>query len=135
MAKQKEQMSVVKKMMIALVGGLIVGIAFLLIRENVVSESTWNVINKILFQDITVEEGVGAVGIFYIVGQIFMRGLQLAIVPLVLVSLSLAMCSISNSTKLGRIAGKDVAWLFRLLCIWCIFGMRDRVCCQKPWLL
>ena len=89
MAKQKEQMSVVKKMMIALIGGLIVGIAFLLIRENVVSESTWNVINKILFQDITVEEGVGAVGIFYIVGQIFMRGLQLAIVPLVLVSLSL----------------------------------------------
>ena len=108
MAKQKEQMSVVKKMMIALVGGLIVGIAFLLIRENVVSESTWNVINKILFQDITVEEGVGAVGIFYIVGQIFMRGLQLAIVPLVLVSLSLAMCSISNSTKLGRIAGKTL---------------------------
>ena len=40
MAKQKEQMSVVKKMMIALIGGLIVGIAFLLIRENVVSEST-----------------------------------------------------------------------------------------------
>ena len=100
MAKQKEQMSVVKKMMIALIGGLIVGIAFLLIRENVVSESTWNVINKILFQDITVEEGVGAVGIFYIVGQIFMRGLQLAIVPLVLVSLSLAMCSISIQQNL-----------------------------------
>lgn len=122
MAKQKEQMSVVKKMMIALIGGLIVGIAFLLIRENVVSESTWNVINKILFQDITVEEGVGAVGIFYIVGQIFMRGLQLAIVPLVLVSLSLAMCSISNSTKLGRIAGKTLLGFLGFYVFGAFFG-------------
>ena len=122
MAKQKEQMSVVKKMMIALIGGLTVGIAFLLIRENVVSESTWNVINKILFQDITVEEGVGAVGIFYIVGQIFMRGLQLAIVPLVLVSLSLAMCSISNSTKLGRIAGKTLLGFFGFYVFGAFFG-------------
>lgn len=53
-------------------------------------------------------EGVGAIGIFYIIGQIFMKGLQMAIVPLVLVSLSLAMCSISNSTKLGRIAGRTL---------------------------
>lgn len=41
-----------------------------------------------------------------------MRGLQLAIVPLVLVSLSLAMCSISNSTKLGRIAGRTLLGFF-----------------------
>ena len=44
----------------------------------------------------------------YVIGQLFMRGLQAAIVPLVLVSLSLAMCSISSSTKLGRIAGRTV---------------------------
>lgn len=114
-ATKKQPMTVVKKMMIALVGGLIVGIAFLMLREHLMSsgnEAAWAWINKILFQDITVEEGVGAVGIFYIVGQIFMRGLQLAIVPLVLVSLSLAMCSISNSTKLGRIAGRTLAGFF-----------------------
>lgn len=108
----KQPMSVVRKMMIALAGGLAVGIAFLFIREHLMSsgnEAVWNVINKLLFQDITVKDGVGAIGIFYIVGQIFMRGLQLAIVPLVLVSLSLAMCSISNSTKLGRIAGRTLA--------------------------
>lgn len=108
---KKQPMSVVKKMMIALVGGLAVGLAFLLLREQLISsgnEGTWNIINKLLFQDITVEDGVGAVGVFYIVGQIFMRGLQLAIVPLVLVSLSLAMCSISNSAKLGRIAGRTL---------------------------
>lgn len=122
MAKQKESMSVVKKMMIALVGGLVVGIGFLLLRENVMSEDAWNMINKILFQDITVEEGVGAIGIFYIIGQLFMRGLQLAIVPLVLVSLSLAMCSISNSTKLGRIAGKTLLGFFGFYVVGAFFG-------------
>lgn len=109
---KKEPMSVVKKMMIALIGGLVVGIGFLFLREHLAAsgqEGSWELINKLLFQDITVPDGVGAIGIFYIVGQIFMRGLQLAIVPLVLVSLSLAMCSISNSTKLGRIAGRALA--------------------------
>ncbi|MDL2296319.1 dicarboxylate/amino acid:cation symporter [Lachnospiraceae bacterium OttesenSCG-928-E19] len=92
-----------------------VGIGFLFIRQHLLTtgnDEVWSIINKILFQDITVEEGVGAIGIFYIIGQIFMRGLQLAIVPLVLASLSLAMCSISNSTKLGRIAGRTLAGFF-----------------------
>lgn len=108
-------MSVVKKMMIALVSGLLVGIAFLLLREQLISsgnEGAWTILNKILFQDITAEEGVSAIGLFYIIGQLFMRGLQLAIVPLVLVSLSLAMCSISSSTKLGRIAGRTLIGFF-----------------------
>ena len=34
---KKQPMSVVKKMMIALVGGLVVGIAFLLLREQLIS--------------------------------------------------------------------------------------------------
>ena len=106
--------------MIALFGGLIVGVAFLLLREKLVStgnETVWNVINNLLFQDITVPEGVRPIGIFYIVGQIFMRGLQLAIVPLVLVSLSLAMCSISNASKLGRIAGRTLLGFFLFYCV------------------
>lgn len=103
--QKKEKMSVVKKMMIALVGGLIVGLAFMFIRSSMLAsgnEGTWDIINKILFQDITAADGTAALGLFYIIGQLFMRGLQAAIVPLVLCSLSLAMCSISSSTKLGR---------------------------------
>ena len=53
---KKEPMSVVKKMMIALVGGLAVGLLFLFLRENVISEEGWVAVNKILFQDITVSE-------------------------------------------------------------------------------
>lgn len=116
MGRQKTNASpVIKKMMIALIGGLAVGFAFLFLREYLVSsgkETVWNVINSLLFQDITVPEGVKSIGIFYIVGQIFMRGLQLAIVPLVLVSLSLAMCSISSASKLGRIAGRTLLGFF-----------------------
>ena len=116
MEKQKKRSSsVIKKMMIALVGGLIVGFLFLLIRERLIlsgHEAWWNTINSLLFQDITAPEGVNSIGIFYIIGQVFMRGLQLAIVPLVLISLSLAMCSISSASKLGRIAGKTLLGFF-----------------------
>ena len=51
-------MSVVKKMMIALVGGLLVGIAFLLLREQLISsgnEGAWTILNKILFQMVLVQ--------------------------------------------------------------------------------
>lgn len=109
--KTKKEMSIVKKMMIALFGGLAVGLGCLLLRENLLAngnEAAWGTINMLLFQDITVAAGVKSLGLFYIIGQIFMRGLQMAIVPLVLVSLSLAMCSVSNSTKLGRIAGRSI---------------------------
>lgn len=112
--------SVVRNMMIALFGGLIVGIGFLFLREMLVSsghEGIWNTLNHLLFQDITAPEGVRSIGIFYIVGQIFMKGLQLAIVPLVLVSLSLAMCSISNASRLGRIAGRTLLGFFLFYCV------------------
>ena len=111
MSTTKKKSSVVRNMMIALVGGLVVGIAFLLLKSQL-SEGTWKTINALLFQDITAEDGVNAIGLFYIIGQMFMRGLQLAIVPLVLVSLSLAMCSISSSSKLGRIAGRTLLGFF-----------------------
>ncbi len=113
--EEKQSASVVRKMMIALAGGLVVGLGFMLLRSYLLSEgreAVWDGINRLLFQDITGEKGVGAVGLFYIVGQVFMRGLQLAIVPLVLVSLSLAMCSISSSSKLGRIAGRTLLGFF-----------------------
>ncbi|MDD6435870.1 MAG: dicarboxylate/amino acid:cation symporter [Clostridiales bacterium] len=112
---KKKERSIAQKMIFSLVGGIIVGLIFMMIRQNLLNnggEATWATINSILFQDITTADGVKAIGIFYIIGQIFMKGLQAAIVPLVLVSLSLALCSISNSTKLGRIAGKSLLGFF-----------------------
>lgn len=104
---QKQEMSIVKKMMIALIGGLLVGFGCLYLRESMLASGqgeTWKIINNLLFQDIRAPEGVKSLGLFFIIGQLFMNGLQMAIVPLVLVSISLSMCSISDATKLGRIA-------------------------------
>ena len=39
-------------------------------------------INNLLFQDITKPEANNAIGIFYIVGQLFINSLQLVIVPI-----------------------------------------------------
>ena len=69
-------------------------------------EGAWNVIDAILFQDITATKSIEGIGLFYIIGQLFMRGLQMMIVPLVICSLTLALCSLADPKRLGKIAGK-----------------------------
>ena len=96
-------------MIIAVIAGFVVGFLCLILREFLNgngNEGVWNIIDAIFFQDITTTDGFEGLGILYIVGQLFMRGLQMAIVPLVLTSLSLAMCSLANPERLGKIAGK-----------------------------
>lgn len=107
--KAKKRGSIVKRMIIAVIAGFVVGFLCLILREFLNgngNEGVWNIIDAIFFQDITTTDGFEGLGILYIVGQLFMRGLQMAIVPLVLTSLSLAMCSLANPERLGKIAGK-----------------------------
>lgn len=107
--KAKKRGSIVKRMIIAVIAGFVVGFLSLILREFLNgngNEGVWNIIDAIFFQDITTTDGFEGLGILYIVGQLFMRGLQMAIVPLVLTSLSLAMCSLANPERLGKIAGK-----------------------------
>lgn len=114
-----------RKMAVSLVCGLAAGFAFMMLREKLVASGNsgiWQTINDLLFQDITTEGAERALGLFYIIGQLFMRGLQAAIVPLVLCSLSLAMCSISSSTKLGRIAGRTVLGFVCFYVVGAFFG-------------
>lgn len=109
MKSQKQKSSIVKKMMIAVAAGFGVGIICLLIKAQLVgteNEGVWKVVDAIFFQDITATTKIEGIGLFYIIGQLFMRGLQMMIVPLVLCSLSLALCSLADPKKLGRIAGK-----------------------------
>ena len=110
-AKRKESMSIMKKIMIAMATGILLGVICLWLRESLTAggnEGTWTMINRIFFQDITQEKGFYSLGLFYIIQQLFMRGLQLAIVPLVLSSLSLALCSMADPKRLGKIAGKTI---------------------------
>ena len=109
MKKNKEgKSSIVRRMIWAVVLGFLCGILMIILRENSTGDlsNAWKFVDALLFQDITTTKGIEGIGLFYIVGQIFMRGLQLAIVPLVLTSLSLALCSLADPKKLGRIAIK-----------------------------
>ena len=97
--KEKKKASIVKKMMIAVVAGFVVGFICLLIKSAVMGtdgEGAWKVVEAILFQDITATKDIEGLGLFYIVGQLFMKGLQMMIVPLVLCSLTLALCSLAT---------------------------------------
>lgn len=99
------------KMAIALALGLIVGLGCIVLRENLIKSgnvNVWATINNILFQDISVEGATKAIGIFYIIGQLFVNSLQLVIVPMVFTSIALAMCKISDTKKLGRISYKTI---------------------------
>ena len=105
MKAQKQKMSIIKKMLIAVVAGFAVGILCLFIKGQI-NADVWDVVDAIFFQDITATKSIEGIGIFYIIGQLFMHGLQMMIVPLVLCSLSLALCSLADPKKLGKIAGK-----------------------------
>ncbi len=111
MKSNKTGKSLALKMVIALICGLFVGLGCIILRENLVSNGqveTWNTINNLFFQDITVKEATGAIGIFYIVGQLFVNALQLIIVPMVFVSICLAISVVTDTKKLGRISSKTI---------------------------
>lgn len=117
------------RMGISLVLALLVGLFFIFLRELLINNSRtdiWNFINNLLFQDITTEEGRNAIGIFYILGQLFINCLQLIIIPMVFSSIALSMCHISDTKKLGRISSKTLlsflATSIYSLIIACLFG-------------
>jgi len=48
-------------------------------------------------------------GILEVIGQVFMASLRMLVVPLVFVSLVCGVCSLKDTSKLGRIGGKAIA--------------------------
>lgn len=102
-----------KRMAIALVLGLACGIGCIVIRETMISNGngdTWSTVNSLLFADLTKEGSENALGIFYVLGQLFVNALQLIIIPMVFTSIALAMCHISDTKKLGRISYKTIGY-------------------------
>ncbi|WP_235069936.1 dicarboxylate/amino acid:cation symporter [Turicibacter sp. TJ11] len=111
MTKKQNNNRLAIHMVIALIGGLVTGSLFLLLRENLLTSGNtdlWATINKILFQDISAEGAQDAIGIFYILGQLFLNSMQLVIVPMVFTSIALAMCRISDTKTLGRLSYKTI---------------------------
>ena len=116
------------RMMAAMVAGILAGLLFMVFREYAGSDSIlWQNINNLLFQDITVPGGEHALGLFYLGGQLFIRALQLIIVPMVFSSIVLAISEISEASTLGRVSAKTIAWFMLTsgiaLVLASIFGM------------
>lgn len=112
MEASKGKNSLVRNMLIAVAAGFAVGVGCLLLKQAIAgtgAEKAWNIIDALLFQDITATETIQGIGLFYIIGQLFMRALQMMIVPLVFTSLSLALCSLADPRRLGKIAARTLA--------------------------
>lgn len=118
MGKNKNSGSLLaRKMAVSLVCGLAAGFAFMMLREKLVASGNsgiWQTINDLLFQDITAEGAERALGLFYIIGQLFIKALQLVIIPMVFTSIALAIGSIADTRTMGRISAKTLFWF--LLC-------------------
>ena len=76
MKKANDNNKLAIQMLIAMISGIVVGLGFMAIRENVGADSAlWSTLNSILFQNISAAGGESALGLFYIGGQLFIRAL------------------------------------------------------------
>ncbi len=103
------------KMLIAMIAAVLCGLGVIALRESLLgagNEAAWNTVNNLLFADISAAGNERAIGLFYIIGQLFVKALQLVIVPMVFTSIVLAMLRISDSRKLGRISTKTIGMFF-----------------------
>ncbi len=94
--------SLTSRIVIGMVAGILVG-SFL---QWLMPNGSDKVLNLYLF-DLSLK-GLLVDGIFEVVGQIFMASLRMLVVPLVFVSLVCGVCSLKDTTKLGRIGGKTI---------------------------
>ncbi len=132
MKKLMENNKLAIHMLIAMIAGIVTGLLFMSLRENLGADSSiWTVINQVLFQDITAAGSERALGIFYIGGQLFIRALQLVIVPMVLSSVVLAVSEINEASTLGRVSAKTIGWFMLTSCIALLLAGSIALICFK----
>lgn len=113
-----------------MVAGILVGLIFMAIREHLgAGSAAWQTLNSWLFQDITAAGAEKAVGLFYIGGQLFVKALQLVIVPMVFTSIVLAIGTIRDAATLGRVSAKTFFWfLLTSACALLLAGFVGLIC-------
>jgi len=91
MTKNEQKMSLTARILLAMVLGLLTGLSikYLLPTSDFVQSYITN-------------------GLFYVIGKIFIASLKMLVVPLVFVSLVCGTCSLSDTTKLGRLGIKSL---------------------------
>ena len=132
MKKSNETNKFALQMLAAMVAGIIAGLLFMIARENLGADSAvWTSINNLLFQDITTAGGERAIGLFYLGGQLFIRALQLIIVPMVFSSVVMAISEINEASTLGRVSAKTIGWFMLTSCIALVFAGAIALGCFK----
>ncbi|MBU2869378.1 dicarboxylate/amino acid:cation symporter [Colwellia sp. E2M01] len=86
--------------------GMVTGILFGTFLQWLMPNGSDKIIPLYLF-DFSIR-GFFVDGILEIIGQVFMASLRMLVVPLVFVSLVCGVCSLKDTSKLGRIGGKAV---------------------------
>ena len=118
------------KMLIAMVAGIGVGLVFMMIRESLgATSAAWTTINNLLFQDITAKGAESAIGLFYICGQLFVKSLQLVIVPMVFTSIVMAIGTIRDAAMLGRVSMKTFFWFLMTTTVALVLSGAVALCC------
>ena len=118
MKKLNENNKLAVRMLIAMIAGIVAGLLFMSVRESLGADSAvWATINNLLFQDITAAGAQSALGLFYIGGQMFIRALQLIIVPMVFSSVVMAISEINEASTLGRVSAKTIFWFMLTSCV------------------
>ena len=105
----KKPRTLASKMAVSLICALICGGLVMVLREvlNASGNSAaWDTINNLLFADIT--SNASAIGLFYMIGQLFIRALSLIIVPMIFTSLIMAVIRIADASRLRRISLKTL---------------------------
>lgn len=116
----KNKKSFTSTILTTLMLGSIFGIATIALRELLIANdfsNLWNGINSLLFADITAPGNERAIGIFYIVGQVFLRLLQILLIPLIFTSIIRAIEHIKDTQMLNKLAKKGFVNFLTLLVI------------------
>ena len=121
MKKFNDNNKLAVQMLVAMISGILVGLLFMAVRE-MTGGTVWMTINNLLFQDITAKGAESAMGLFYLGGQLFIRALQLIIVPMVFCSVVMAISEISEASTLGRVSAKTIGWFMLTSSIALVFS-------------
>ena len=121
MKKFNDNNKLAVQMLVAMISGILVGLLFMAVRE-MTGGTVWATINNLLFQDITAKGAESAIGLFYLGGQLFIRALQLIIVPMVFCSVVMAISEISEASTLGRVSVKTIGWFMLTSSIALVFA-------------
>lgn len=123
MKKANANSKLAVQMMIGMILGIGVGLICMAIRESAGADSAvWTTLNKFLFQDITAQGGESSLGLFYLCGQLFIRALQVIIVPMVFCSVVMAISEIKEASTLGRVSAKTIGWFMLTTCVALVFA-------------